>query len=344
MANGIIEYLNNSLILRRYEFGYGASISAGAAKRVYPADAGYIFPEGYYPVGITHFSTGSGNLVLDYLQLQNSAPNQTYFLAVKNVHSSSSVGTSAKAALEVLFAPEWMVEIIDADEPTKQNGDILIEPVFKIKNFTCAYTSLAANTGAKAFTRANMNFFVPEGYEIFSLRNFGSGAYRVSVSDIDPFSTNRMMTIRNTYTSAVSSTVDMGVVFINRKFMTPDTRKGLILRCNKSKFYDDTYYGYDNYSIAAYRNDTMIGRKQFRNMNPYNNYTQPEPGSWFYNNELRFFCDYSIDGENFGIAYPVKVEVISGGEYIQFIDSSCYKFIITEDLTDKQVILNFTFE
>lgn len=341
MASGIIEELRNFLYLRRYEFGYGASISAGATKRLYPADAGYIFPEGYYPVGITHFSTGSGNLVLDYLQLQNSAPDKTYFLAVKNVHSSSSVGTSAKAALEVLFAPEWMVEIIDTDEPTKQTGDIMIEPVFKIKNFSCAYSSLSANTGAKAFTRANMNFFVPEGYEIFSLRNFGSGAHRVSVSDIDPFSTNRMLTIRNTYSSAVSSTADMGVVFINRKFMEPDTRKGLILKCNKSKYFDDTKTEYDSYRIGHFENGIL---RRWRTFFEYNNHIIPQPGSWYYNNELCFFCEYHIDETTFDRKYPVKVEVISGGEYIQFVDSSSYKFIITEDITDKQVILNFTFE
>lgn len=333
MASGIAEELRNFLYLRRYEFGYGASISAGATKRVYPADAGYRFPEGYYPVGITHFSTGSGNLVLDYLQLQNSAPNQTYFLAVKNVHSSSSVGTSAKAALEVLFAPEWMVEIIDTDE-TKQTGDIMREPVFKIKNFSCAYSSLAANTGAKAFTRANMNFFIPEGYEIFSLRNFGSGAYRVSVSDIDPFSPDRMLTIRNTYTSAVSSTADMGVVFINRNFMIPDTRNGLIIRCNIPTVYDSVN---DHYEI--------IGRyvsPTFYCMVTLNSSIFPtEPG--IINTPLEFYL-YHLDPAlgYYRKIYPNKVEIISGEEYINF--SSAYKFIIPEDWTNRQIILNFTFE
>ena len=342
MATGMIEHLAQKLILRRYKPSYGGAIAGNGVKRLLPGDAGYSIPDGYYPVGVSYFTPGSSSLVLDYLNMQfNSDQTSSYFLSVKNATGSSVSSTSA--TIDVLFAPEWMVQIIDSDESEKPNGDIMREPVFKIKEFTCAYSGLSANGGFKSFTRSDMGFFVPEGYEIFSLRNISSGEYRVSLANCDPFSPDRVMTIRNMHSSAVSSTADMGVVFINRKFMVPDTRKGLILKCNKSKYFDDT--NFDDYRagylIGHFENEILTRWKTFYD---YNNHIIPQQGSWFYNNELRFFCRYFIDESTYDIVYPVKVEVISGGEYIQFIDSSCYKFIITEDITDKQVILNFTFE
>lgn len=332
MGAGLIEYMKKKIILKRFTFGYGGAISAGAAKRLLPSDAGYSIPEGYHPIGISHFSTGSGNLVLDYINPQNnSGQSSNYFIAVKNVHASSSVGSTVKATIDILFAPEWMIKFIDSDEPAKLNGDIFNEPVFLIKNFSCAYSSLAKDTGAKAFTRSNFNFFVPEGYEIFSLRNFGSGAYRVSVSDCDPFSNKRLLTIRNTYTAAASGTAELGVVFINRKFMIPDKRKGLIIRYNYPSGYNyDTYGRWLNFqpqpkSFIVYDNEPI----------------KPADIYGLINTEFTFSFTSNDDYTRF---YPQKVEVISGAEYIQFVDSLCYKFIIPEDWTNRQIILNYTFE
>lgn len=323
MATGMIEHLKKQLILKRFTFGYGGSIAAGAGKRLLPGDVGYSIPAGYHPVGITCFTTAHSNLVLDYLQPQyNSGQTSNYFVAVKNVHASSSASSNAAIA-EILFAPEWMVQIIDSDEPVKPTGDIMREPVFKVKNFTCAYS--ISSGSAKAFTRSNFDFFVPEGYEIFSLRNFSSGGYRVSISDADPFNPERMMTIRNTYSSAVNNiTAELGVVFINRKFMLPDLRNGLIIEFNEPTGSDSStdfmLVNSHNYGIEIANGNPIL------------------PDLYFFPNDtISFYC--TVNGNR----YPTKVEVISGNEYINFVDSTCYKFYITEDWTDKQIILKFTF-
>ena len=326
MATGMIEQLKKQLILKRFTFGYGGSIAAGAGKRLLPGDVEYSIPAGYHPVGITCFTTGHSNLVLDYLQPQyNSDQTSNYFVAVKNVHASSSASSNTAIA-EILFAPEWMVQIIDSDEPAKPTGDIMREPVFKIKNFTSDQYSISSS-GAKAFTRSDFDFFVPEGYEIFSLRNFSSGGYRVSISDADPFNPSRMMTIRNTYSSAVNNiTAELGVVFINRKFMLPDTRKGLIIYFNEPTGYNSNSYFIlktpHNFSERVTNGDQIF------------------PDLYIYHDEVITF-EASNVGTN---KTPSKVEIISGGEYISFVDSTCNKFIIPEDWTDRQIILKFTFD
>lgn len=334
MATGMIEHLKKQLILKRFTFGYGGSISAGAGKRLLPSDVGYSIPAGYHPVGITCFATGSSNLVLDYLQPQyNSDQTTNYFVAVKNVHASSSASTNSAIA-EILFAPEWMVQIIDSDEPVKPTGDIMREPVFKIKNFTSAYS--ISSGGAKAFTRSGFDFFVPEGYEIFSLRNFSSGGYRVSISDADPFNPNRMMTIRNTYSSAVNNiTAELGVVFINRKFMLPDTRKGLIVLFNEASSHHELDKCVFQNQNSPYNEITAISNLQYL----------PSTYPSLVNNEFNFFMlKYYPDEGISHRKYPQKVEVISGSEYINFLNSTCYDFIIPEDFTDRQIILKFTFD
>ena len=324
MATGIVNQLKEKLILRRYKASYGGALSAGTAKRWLPSEVGYTIPVGYYPVGVTYFNTGRNNVVLDYLHLQyNSDQSTNYLLSVKNVTDSSA--SSTNVTFDVLFAPEWMVEIIDSDAPVIPDSDISNEPVFKIKQFKCEYTSLAKNTGAKAFTRAELNFFVPEGYEIFSLIAISSGSYRVSISDCDPFSSNRMLTIRNTYTSAVSNTASLGVVFINRKYMQQDTRKGLIIYFNEPTGYNSSsdfkIVNPSNFAKAVTNGDQIFPDLFF-----------------FYNQEITFRAG------NVGTNYtPSKVEIISGGEYISFVESTCNKFKISEDWTDLQIILKFTF-
>lgn len=335
MATGMIEHLKKQLILKRFTFGYGGSISAGAGKRLLPGDVGYSIPAGYHPVGITCFTTGHSNLVLDYLNPQyNSDQTSNFFVAVKNVHASSSASSNAAIA-EILFAPEWMVQIIDSDEPVKPTGDIMREPVFKIKNFTSAYS--ISSGGAKAFTRSDFDFFVPEGYEIFSLRNFSSGGYRVSISDADPFNPTRMMTIRNTYSSAVNNiTAELGVVFINRKFMLPDTRKGLIIYCNEPT-------GFANESNPS---SFIIRNTVTSNAEPITTGTPIFPDLVIKaNNDLRFCARiYDSSTQSYVEKRPKKVEIISGSEYVEisylfFVDT----INIPEDWTDKQIILKFTF-
>lgn len=330
MATGIIDQLKDKLILKRFVFGYGGSISAGSAKRLLARDVGYSIPAGYYPVGVTTFTTGHNNLVLDYLQLQST--DSDYFIAVKNVHSSSSASTSS-AEINVLFAPEWMVELISADESAKPKSDIQAEPVFKIANFTCAYSNLATNGGAKAFTRSEMGLFVPEGYEIFSLRNFGPGVFRVSVSDCDPFSESRMLTIRNMSTTAATSTVDMGVVFINRKYMQPDPRKGLIIYYNNPTTVPGDYsFALTNFSPSPSHIEVSNGIPIF-------------PSSHIRENENLLFSIYRPEVEQPGrYVPPTKSEVIAGAEYVTFLNGTCYRFTISEDWTDKQIIIKFTFD
>ena len=331
MASGMIDHIEKKLKLQRLSVSYGGAISANNALRLTATEADYSIPSGYAPVGITYFTLGNANLALDYLNLQ--AEGSTYFISVKNVTSSSV--SSASATIDVLFAPEWMVETISADAPAKLTGDIMREPVFKIATFSCAYSSLASNSG-KSFSRSDMGFFCPESYEVFSLVRMDAGSYRVSLSDCDPFSPDRMMTIRNTYTAAQSSTARLGVVFINRKFMLPDPRKGLIIWYNQPTLgsgmeFDDMCrlktpgsYGYVYYDVY---NGTKV--------NVNTNFHENVP--------IEFLASGSKDDESYEWP-PSKVEVISGGEYVTFLDSTCYKFTISEDWTDKQIVLKFTFD
>lgn len=243
--NGKVDYLPTKLLLRRYYAKYGAAITAGSTKRMLPSAVGYTIPEGYYPVGVTYFTTGNQYLSLDYLQLYaNSDQSSSYWISVKNTGSSSS-GSSSRAVVDVLFAPRWMVAIYGASEQIDISGhpdsDIIKEPVFIAKNYNCAYTSLSSG-GAKAFTQSNMGFSIPDGYEIFSLRNISAGNMNVTVSDCDPFNSSRMVTIRNTHSSAISGTAALGVTFINKKYIEYGIRRnfnltaqeGITVNCSES--------------------------------------------------------------------------------------------------------------
>ena len=339
MAVGIIEHLEKQLKLKRFTVSYGGAISANAAKRMLPSEAGYSIPAGYYPVGMTYINTGGAALVLDFLNLQyNSDQSTNYFLAVKNVTSSASP-SSASATFDVLFAPEWMVEEIDADAPSKPSGDIMREPVFKVKYFTGSYTSLATN-GTKAFTRSDLGFFCPEGYEVFSLNCISAGSYRCSLSDCDPFSPDRMMTIRNTYTSAQTSTARLGVVFVNRKFMQPDPRKGLIVYWNRptktsAGTIEYTLTGTD-YSVYPPKS-TDLDMTEKRGVPVF-----PQGDGIRANCSLYFFGIDPTDQTQYD---TVKCEAVSGAEYVTITGSYPYITVkISEDWTDKQIILKFTFD
>lgn len=223
---GLIDNLPRKLLLRRYKASYGGSISVGTTKRMLPSAVGYTIPEGYYPVGVTYFTTGSAHLSLDYLQLYaNSNQSSSYWISVKNTGTQASGSTSA-AVVDVLFAPSWMVELTAEDILQTSQSNMIKEPVFRLKSFTCAYTSLASGS-AKAFTQANMGFFIPDGYEIFSFRNISSGNMNITISDCDPFNSSRMVTIRNTHSSAISGTVGLGVMFINKKYVEYGIRRNL---------------------------------------------------------------------------------------------------------------------
>lgn len=332
MATGIIEELRNKLLLKRYTASYGGSISAGSTKRMTASEMtpAYAVPNGYYPVGITYFATGNQYLALDYLMLRPT----TNMLAVKNVASSAS-GSTAKATFDVLFAPEWMVEEISADEPKKPSGDVEREPAFKTMTFSASYSNLGSGSG-KTFTRENVNFFVPEGYEIFSLNHIHSGSQHVTFSDCDPFSGSRFITVRNTHSSALSGTAAVQVVFINRKYAYQDPRNGLIIRYNTPTQYKHHTESPDFFSIVqgSYNECVIFNNKQ----------CLPSAYPYLVNNMLRFsLSHYDTSDEHYHNIYPKKVEIISGGEYINFINS-CYYFKIPEDFTDRQIILEFTFE
>ena len=328
MASGMIDHIEKKLKLQRLSVSYGGTISANNALRLTATEADYSIPSGYAPVGITYFNLGNANLALDYINLQ--AEGSTYFISVKNVTSSSV--SSASATIDVLFAPEWMVETISADAPSKPSGDIMREPVFKIATFSCAYSSLASNSG-KSFSRSDMGFFCPEGYEVFSLIRMDAGSYRVSLSDCDPFSPDRMLTIRNTYASAQTSTARLGVVFVNRKFMQEDTRNGLIIRYNKaSKNAGDV----DEGPILQTKEVWPSTEIQVTSGEPI--FPQDSMRA---NVAMEFFI-WRNNGQSLEPVIPTKRRVISGAEYLNFLN--IYQFSITEDWTDKQIIIEYTFD
>ena len=69
------------------------------------------------------------------------------------------------------------------------------------------------------------------------------------------------------------------------------------------------------------------------------------PSSDIRENENLIFSIYRPDIPQPGrYVPPTKSEVIAGAEYVTFLDGLCYKFTISEDWTDKQIILKFTFD
>ena len=98
------------------------------------------------------------------------------------------------------------------------------EPMFLIKKFSYALSSIAAST-TKTITIANLNYSIPTGYKPFGILNLSTGsAYcttRAILLDPDMSDTsNGMLYIKNQDTSAKSNlTLRVEVVFINEKFM-----------------------------------------------------------------------------------------------------------------------------
>lgn len=335
MSTGIVEHLEKQLKLKRITASYGGSIAANGAVRRTASEVGYTIPTGYYPVGITYFSTASANLALDHLNLQ--ATGTDYFIAVKNVTGSSVSATSA--VVDVLFAPEWMVEMITADTPAKSSGDIMREPVFKIGEFRCDYTNLAANAG-QSFTRSDMGFFCPEGYEVFSLVRMSASMFRVSLSSCDPLSPDRTVSIRNTYTSSQSSSVWMNVAFINRKFMQPDPRKGLIIYWNRPT---KTSAGTIEYTLTGTDFSVYPPKSTDLDMTEKCGVPVFPQGDGIRANCSLYF--FGIDPTDQTQYDTVKCEAVNGAEYVTITGSYPYITVkISEDWTDKQIILKFTFD
>ena len=218
---GDVQSLSKKLLLRRYTASYGASIATGSTKRMLPSSVGYTIPTGYVPLGIAFFSTGNSNLSLDYLHLYaNSDQSSSYLIAVKNT-GTAATGSTNKATFDVLFAPEGICQTISYDDSgqdaSQGRTDIIGEPIFKRITFTGTYSSLASGSG-KAFSQTDMGFYVPDGYKLFSLWTIASGSQHVSVSDCNPLHETRMLTIRNTHSSAQSGTATLRVSFINEKY------------------------------------------------------------------------------------------------------------------------------
>lgn len=209
MATGKID-IWKKLILKRWEWTYGSSLAGNTTRRWLPGAVGYTIPDGYVPIGIPYYTTGSAWAALDYLLPYNNSDQSTsYLFSIRNV-TSSSIGASTRCAIEILFAPEEIAEVYSPDSNNKK-------AVFKYKGFSGSYSSLATNT-KKAFTQTNCDFSIPDGYEVFGIRSIYSGNYNVSLSDFDPFSESRFLTIRNTTSSAQSGTASLAVVFINSDY------------------------------------------------------------------------------------------------------------------------------
>lgn len=243
MAYTKIDHLPQKLLLKRFRVTYGAGTSGNnqnlainSARHWLPglANPAYTIPDGYYPVGLTYFTSGSSYGSLTYLVLPNSADpsvSDNYLLAIKNTTITNSdknltghaISYSNAIVFDVLFAPAWMVEVIDdpqtQTESNSAKSTIIGEPIFKVIKFRASYSGLAAGSG-KAFTKEMLGFYIPDGYEVFSLISISSGAMHVTVSDCSPFTVNdRVISIKNCHSSSsVSSTVELSVAFINKKY------------------------------------------------------------------------------------------------------------------------------
>lgn len=358
MASVQVENLPRKLILKRYSVTYGKgttgnnqALAAGASRRWSPANIGYTFPEGYIPVGITYFSSGTQYATLSYLELQNDTSTSYNTLAVKNL-SSSSVAYTNTIKFDVLFAPRGMVEQIADDEVSQPQSNIIKEPIFKRKRFAYTYSSGIAAGARKAFTADNFGFFVPDGYEIFSIYDVSSGNMNVSLCDFDPFSSTRFLTVNSTYTSSIGSiTPALGVTFINKKYIETEGRKGLIIEYNTPTDYNrNNTDAYGSLYLSCTTDQNSNGFDIFETTGGNLRDTPIRPSN-SYASDTNFLCKFrglkydSTNGYWVGV-YPSSHEVISGAEYVNFASGSHYQFTIPEYsyFIDKQIKIKFIFD
>lgn len=97
------------------------------------------------------------------------------------------------------------------------SGSVMNEPPFKSIKYDLEYTDFASNTG-KSFSKTNVGFSVPEGYEVFSYNAISSESIYVGIADCDPFQESRLVILRNNGSSSVTSTGILRVIFINTKY------------------------------------------------------------------------------------------------------------------------------
>lgn len=215
MAGGKIDLPKKKLLLRRFSIPVGA-VTAQSYKRINAYNVNwYAIPSGYYPIGFTQLALGNQWLSLVYVQPMDVA-SSNYLLAIRNDHASSATGSGTTTTLDVIFAPEEMVELT-TDLSSQPASDILKEPVFKIKQYTSGSARVGANN-TKSFSQTNLNMDTPSGYEVFSIRNISTGNVSFSMPCCDPCSTDLAMAVRNRTSSSANANVRLGVTYINSKY------------------------------------------------------------------------------------------------------------------------------
>lgn len=114
MANGKIEEnKSRPLILKTFSQDHGSAIAVGNRKRWTPAAFEYDWPEGYYPIAICDFSTGSQHTAFCYIQSHNRnypvGQTSNYFICFRNVGTAATSSTNT-TLVKILFAPLEMVD------------------------------------------------------------------------------------------------------------------------------------------------------------------------------------------------------------------------------------------
>lgn len=197
---------DNLLIIKRYTSKTAHTVAASAA---YSWSAGssymaYEEPDGYTAVGIAYIHVNNQYLGLSYFTVNSSNNNG---IAARN-GSTSSAG-SVKPVIDIVYAPTELVEVAAAGTDTTRK-------MFKKLQFTYGYT--LGNTSTAKITPEKLGFYIPDGYQIFSVAGAGSGSNQVFVITFDPFNTDHILQLRNASGGSVTSTASITVTFIRSDY------------------------------------------------------------------------------------------------------------------------------
>lgn len=191
------------LIIKRYTATTGKTMNSGQARSWTFSEMGFSNPTGYIPVGIAAVICNHPYPGLCYFNVDSSVG--TYGFAMRN-GTSTNITSSVKPVVDVIYAPSDLVE----------SGTDTTGKPFKVIPFTKSYS--LSNSTSIELSAADLEFYVPEGYQIFSIVRAGSGNANVNCNSFDPFVSDCVLNLRNVSGSSVNATAVFTISFIRKDY------------------------------------------------------------------------------------------------------------------------------
>ena len=190
------------LMIKRWTATTGKSPANNSPATWSVAQMGVTSQTGYTPVGTSYIYVGHSYLGLSFFNAESSA---NYSFALRN-NTSTDLSSSVKPIIDIVYAKSDYVE----------NGTDTTGKLFKVLEFTKDYT--LANSTSLKISATDLDFYVPTGYQVFSIVRASSGTANVGLISFDPFESNCIIQLRNVSGSSVSTTAAIGVSFIRKDY------------------------------------------------------------------------------------------------------------------------------